>query len=191
MRQRAAMDVHAAELGAAMELRKYLAGIEQTVGVEGAFEAQLLVEVDLVEHDRHEVALLNADAVLAGENATDLDAEAQDIGAERFGALELARLVGIVKDQRMEVAVAGMKDVGDAQPIVVGQDPHARQHLGQAAARNGAVHAVVIRRDPPDRGEGSLAAGPEGKPFLLALADPDRDRRVPLGDRSLASYQLG
>src|SRR5258708_25732014 len=184
------MDVDAAELGAAMELREDLAGIEQPVGVEGAFEAQLLVEIDLVEHDRHEIALLDADAVLAGEDAADLDAEAQDIGAERLGALELARLVGIVKDQRMEVAVAGMNDVGDAQPIVVRQHPHPRQHLRQATARDGAVHAVVIRRDPPDRGEGSLAAGPEGKAFLLALADPDRDRRVRLGDRSYAFDQM-
>src|ERR1700720_4229681 len=103
MRQPAAMDMDAAELGAAMELREDLAGIEQPVGVEGAFEAQLLIEIDLVEHDRHEVALLDADAVLAGEDAADLDAEPQYVRPERLGALELAGLVGVVKDERVKI----------------------------------------------------------------------------------------
>jgi hypothetical protein len=65
--------------------REHLAGIEQTlVGVEGAFDA-LLVEVDLAEHFRHQVALLDADAVLAGQHAADLDAQPQDVGAEFLG----------------------------------------------------------------------------------------------------------
>ena len=41
------MDVHPPQLGAAMELRKDLAGIEQPLGIEGAFEALLLVEIEL------------------------------------------------------------------------------------------------------------------------------------------------
>src|SRR5471032_2090791 len=101
MRQLAAMDVDAAELGAAMELREDFAGVEQTIGVESAFEAQLLVEIDGVEHHRHEVALLDADAMLAGEDAADLDAHPQDVGAERLGAFELARLVGVVENERV------------------------------------------------------------------------------------------
>ena len=42
----ARMDMHAAELGAAAELRKHLPGVEQALFVEGAFEPLLLVEVD-------------------------------------------------------------------------------------------------------------------------------------------------
>jgi hypothetical protein len=52
------------------------------VGVEGAFDAHLLIEVDLAEHLRHQVAFLDADAVLAGQHAADLDAQPQDVGAE-------------------------------------------------------------------------------------------------------------
>src|SRR5262249_10946643 len=98
----AAMDVHAAELGTAVELREDLAGIEQALRIEGAFQSLLLVQVDLVEHRRHEIALLDADAMLAGEHAAHLDAIAQDVRAEFLGALELARVVGIIEDQRME-----------------------------------------------------------------------------------------
>src|ERR1700733_12093803 len=68
------MHVHAAELGAAVQGREYLAGIEQALVVEGAFDALLLIEVDFREHHRHQIALLDADAVLACQHATDLDA---------------------------------------------------------------------------------------------------------------------
>ena len=53
--------------------------------VEGAFEAHLLGEVDLAEHVAHEVPLLDADAMLAGQHAANLDAERQNLGAEGFG----------------------------------------------------------------------------------------------------------
>ena len=81
------MDVHATEFSAAVQGRKYLARIEQTFVVECAFEPLLLIEILLGEHHRHQIALFHADAVLAGQNAADLDAKPQNIGAELFGAI--------------------------------------------------------------------------------------------------------
>ena len=46
-RHAAGMHVHAAELGAAVQRRKHLAGIEQALVVEGAFEPLLLIEIGL------------------------------------------------------------------------------------------------------------------------------------------------
>ena len=116
----------------------------------------------------HQVALLDADAVLAGQHAADLDAEPQDVGAERLGPLELAGLVGVVEDQRMQIAVAGVEDVGDAQAVLRRQSPHPRQHLGEPPARDGAVHAVIVGRDAADGRERRLAPGPEQQPLRLA-----------------------
>src|SRR5712692_11456817 len=92
-----AVDVHAAELGAAVQGRKYLAGVEQALGVERAFKPLLLVEIDLAEHLAHQVALLDADAMLAGQHAAEFDAAAKDIRAEGFGLVHLAGLVGIIQ----------------------------------------------------------------------------------------------
>ena len=44
------MNVQAAELGAAVQLRENFSGIEQAFGVEGTFDPLLLIEVDLREH---------------------------------------------------------------------------------------------------------------------------------------------
>src|SRR3546814_12926529 len=70
---------------------------------------------DVCSSDLHEVALLDADAVLAGHHAADLDAEPQDVGAEILRPLQFPRLVGVVEDERMQVAVAGVEHVGDPQ----------------------------------------------------------------------------
>src|SRR6185295_9376959 len=105
-RELAAVHVHAAEFGAAVQRRKHFSGVEQPLRVEGAFQPLLLVEIDFGKHLRHQVALLDADAVLAGQHAAEFDAGAQDIGAERLRPLHLAGLVGVVEDQRMQIAVA-------------------------------------------------------------------------------------
>ena len=68
------MDVQPAQFGAAVQLREYLPGVEEPVRVEGAFEALLLREIALVEHRPHQIALLDADPVLAGQDAADLHA---------------------------------------------------------------------------------------------------------------------
>src|SRR5687768_5057027 len=80
--------MHAAELGASVQLRKYLAGVEQVLGVESALDPLLLGQVCLVEHFRHEIALLDAHAVFAGQDAADRYTELQDRGAKSFGPLK-------------------------------------------------------------------------------------------------------
>ena len=114
------------------------------VGIEGAFHAHLLVEVDLGELHAHQVALLDADAMLAGQHAADPHAQSQDVGAQLLAAPQLVGIVGVEQDQRMKIAVAGMEDVHDAQAILLRQDAHLGQHLDQLAARHRAVEAHVI-----------------------------------------------
>ena len=55
--------------------------------------------------------------MLAGQDTADGDAELEDVGAEGLDLLQIAGLVGVVEDERMQIAVAGMEHVGDAQPI--------------------------------------------------------------------------
>ena len=55
--------------------------------------------------------------MLAGQAAADLDAEFEDIGAGAFGLGELLRVVGVEQDQRMQIAVAGVEDVGDREAV--------------------------------------------------------------------------
>ena len=81
------MDVDTAKLRTAVQLWEHLAGVEQKFWVKSAFDALLMSQIDLSEHHRHQVALLDANAVLSREHAANLHAQTQDIGTKRFGLL--------------------------------------------------------------------------------------------------------
>src|SRR5260370_20565165 len=67
-RQLAGPHMHAAELGAPVECRKHLAGIEQAPLVERAFEALLLGQIKVRKHRRHQIALFDPDPTLPGQH---------------------------------------------------------------------------------------------------------------------------
>ena len=71
----------------------------------------------------------------------------------------------------MQVAVAGVKNVHAAQPVALLHLPDRFEHLTDVFARNGAIHAVVVRREPAGSREGILAAGPEQQPLGLRARD--------------------
>src|SRR3954454_11237419 len=121
------------DLAAQPGRRHHLPGVGQPVGVERA--AQLLErgEVGLGEHLRHVALLVDADAVLAGDRTARLDAGEHDLARQLLGALGLALAVA---DQRVEVAVAGVEDVADLQPVLLGQRVDALEHVGQLGARD-------------------------------------------------------
>ena len=85
------------------------------------------------ELDAHRRQLLDADAVLAGDGAAHRDAELEDLGAERLGAMQLVAVVGVEQDQRMQVAVAGVEDVDAAQRV-----PASPSRRSRSACRRGA-----------------------------------------------------
>ena len=70
--------------------RKHLGGVEQPAGIEHSAHPHLLFEIGRVELIGHQVPLLDADAVLAGQAAADLDAQLQDILAGRFSAFSIS-----------------------------------------------------------------------------------------------------
>ena len=85
MRELAVVHVHLPELGAAVQRRHPLAGIEQSVRVERRLDPEEALELGGAELRAHAAQLLDADAVLAGDRAADVDAELEDRRAERLG----------------------------------------------------------------------------------------------------------
>jgi len=69
-----------------MQHGKHFPRIEELLCVEGAFDRDLLVEIDGVEHFRHQIAFFDADAMFARQHAAYRDAKPQNIRAKRLGA---------------------------------------------------------------------------------------------------------
>src|SRR5581483_4709466 len=76
---------------AALE-REHLGRVEQPLGIEHRLDAHLHAQIGLVELHAHQVALLDAHAVLAGEAAAGRHAQLEDLVARLLGALRLRRI---------------------------------------------------------------------------------------------------
>src|SRR5262249_56132921 len=106
--------------------RKDLGGVEQPVGIEHPLHAPLLGDGGRGELYSHQLALLDADAMLSGEAAAELDAKLEDLSTAHLGALKLGPVVGVVEDQRMQIAVARMEDVDRPQSVAPASPPNLR-----------------------------------------------------------------
>src|SRR5690606_29824593 len=160
-RQLTAVHVHGAELGAALQGRNVLARIEQTLGIKCGLDRLEVQQFVGVELDAHLVDLFATYAMLARNGAADPDAEFEYLAAQLFGAFRLAGLVGVEQYQRVHIAVARVKHVRHRQTIFGGEGGDVPQYLRERAPGNGAVHAVVVRRDPPYGGKRVLTPRPE------------------------------
>src|SRR6185436_18851980 len=121
----------------------------------------------------HLVELLDADTMLAGDRAADLDAALQDLGAKRFGASDGLRVAIVEQDERMKIAIAGVKDIGATQMILAFEHLNGPQHLAESLARDGAIHAIVRGRNTACGRERILATGPETQSLRFAVRDLD------------------
>ena len=66
----------------------------------------------------HAAEFLDAHAVLARHRAAHRHAGFQNVGAKQFGPVQLLRVIRIEQDQRMQVAIARMKNVAAAQAVL-------------------------------------------------------------------------
>ena len=89
-----------------------------------------------------------------------VDAELQDLVAANLGALLLVRIVGVVEDQRVQIAVAGVENIGDAEPQLAADRRRCRRSALGSAERDHPVHAHIVG-DAADRAERRLAALPD------------------------------
>ena len=92
------MNMHPAQFGAAVQNWKHLAGVQEMVGIEGAFDPLLMGQIIVIEHGPHEIAFLDADAMFPCQYAANFDTQGQNFSAEFFRRLKLARDIRIVKD---------------------------------------------------------------------------------------------
>ena len=97
-RQLAALDVHAAEFGTAVQGREHLAGIQQAQRVKSLFNAMKQGQLVSTELNTHFVYFLYTNTVFAGDGAAPLDTQAQDSCTKGLSPLKFTWLVGIVKN---------------------------------------------------------------------------------------------
>src|SRR4051794_36136671 len=96
-----------------------LAGVQPRIGVEEELQAADRLERLVAEQLGHQLIFLHADAVLAGDGAARLNAVGENLFAAGARLFEVARYARVEQDDGMHVAVAGMEDVADDQPVLL------------------------------------------------------------------------
>src|SRR5215211_2499178 len=130
------------------------------------------VHVVIGEHLGHVLLLVLPDAVLPGERPAVLQAGEDDLAGQLLGLLGLAGGIVVVEDQWVEVAVAGVEDVGDPEAVLFAQVGYLLQDRSQFRARDDPVLDVVVVGDGAHRPEGGLPALPEQCPLLVVFGHP-------------------
>ena len=131
------------------------------------------IEIGVGEEKRHEFTFFHADAVFAGEAAADLDAIANDFGGGLHGALELLVVAEIVKNDGMEIAIAGVKDVSDVEAELSADFLDAAQGLRKFRTGDDAVEHVDAGGDAAEGAEGIFSAFPEQVALFVIAGDAD------------------
>src|SRR6266702_4747729 len=138
-------DVFARLFAAEARSRKNFRWIRKLQRVEGAAHPLHRVEVRLGEHLRHHALLFFPDAVFAGDRAARFEAQLQNAVGKRLGCLLLPGDAAVVENQWMQVSVAGVENVGDANPRLFTEACDLAHHARQSGARDYAVLHDVVR----------------------------------------------
>mgnify|MGYP003704701163 CR=1 FL=1 len=81
---------------------------------------------------RDEIDLLDADTVFAGHTAAEVEAALENVVTGRDGAADLVGVAFVKQHERVDVAVAGMKDVRDAQAVFAARGADETHDVRQA-----------------------------------------------------------
>ena len=127
--------------------------------------------------------------MLAGDRSADANAQLENLTGRLLGERFLTGHRGVVENERMKVAVAGMEHIRDAQTRFVRQARNLLQHAGNLRARNDSILHHVIGADAADCGERALPSAPH----RLALGGVARnaDLHRPRSARVLGGLSRG
>src|SRR3989442_597860 len=115
------------------------------------------IEISVGEKKRHEFALFHAIA--------------DDLGGGFEGAFELRGIPGIVEDDGVQVAVAGVKNIADLKAVLLADLLDAAQRLRKFRTRNNAVENIIAGSKAAKRAESVFAAFPEEFAFGRVAGD--------------------
>ena len=129
--------------------------------------------------------------MFTGDGAAGGDAEVEDFGGERFGGVLLTGDACIVEDEWVEVAVAGVEDVGDADACGCAEARDFAHDLRESRAGDDTVLNDVVGGDAAHGGEGGFAAFPDEGALGVGLRDANFRGGVGAADFVDVSHERG
>ncbi len=103
--------------------RQHFARAQTSVGIKRHSQTIHRGQIIVGEHLVHEANFFHADAVFAGHAAAASDALVQNVGTGGQHAFNLFRIALVEQQNRMNVAIAGVKHIHDSHAVLFGRSP--------------------------------------------------------------------
>lgn len=145
---------------------EHFAGVGDGLWVELRADAFHEGDAGGVEHFGEELTFFDSDAMFTGDGATELDAEADDLGGDIFSAVEGAGDATIEEDEWVEVSVSGVEDIGDGDLGSLADALDFAKGEAEFAAWDDAILDDEIGAQSSDGGEDALATFPDEHAFI-------------------------
>src|SRR5579863_10674291 len=110
--------IHPRDLAAKTRCGQCLPGIADIARVEAVADASHYRDRSWAEHLRHVARLVRPDTMLTGDRSTRGDARLEDQPRKLECAIRGTGLFVVVQDEGVQIAVARVEHVGDAQPVL-------------------------------------------------------------------------
>lgn len=158
---------HAAAAGGG----EHFVGAEIAERIEGVAEVFHGGEVAGREHFVHEADFFDADAVFAGDAAAGGEAFVEDFIAGVENAADLLGVAFVEEQNRMNVAIAGVKNIDNANIVSLANFDDFLEDVRQLSARDDAVLGAIARAEAADGAEGLLPTFPELEAFFFVASE--------------------
>src|SRR5690606_28020237 len=152
--------------------------IRETARIPYAAHAAHRIQLALAEDELHVRALVEPDAVFACDGAAGLDARAHHLLGCRLDRAHLRFIAPVEDDRRVQVAVASVEHVAEADAVALGDVVDLAQYVRQAAAGHYRILHEHVGREAAHRAERLLACVPEALPLRFIRGSADLARAI-------------
>src|SRR5271165_2958570 len=104
-------------LPASFAQRKNLPRIQRRIWIECIVHPPHQRKIRIAEQQSHQLIFLHPDTVLSRQRSAHLDARANDLSSSGNGILKLLRVSRVIQHDRMQVSIAGMKNIADIESV--------------------------------------------------------------------------
>src|SRR4029078_2302309 len=111
--------------------------------------------------------------MLTGETPAKINTRFQDLLPSFHYSFGLVRVALVVQQNRMNIPVPSMKDVGNTQLVLLGHGRDSAENIRDFRPRNYSILRTVVWSETSDRAKSTLATLPQSGPLGFVAGDTD------------------
>jgi hypothetical protein len=148
---------------------EFLSAIGDSFRIDGRPQAMHEFCIGLAIHFAKERFLFESHTMLAGDRAAQADAQPDDFPCQFLSMVERSFLAAIKHDEGMQIAVTGVKDIGNTDSEFLAETIDFGERLAKPRSRYDTVLHDEVRTESANGGKRTLPTRPDLRPFCIVF----------------------